>query len=1217
MGQSIKTYRRSILNLLNGRQGNATARQVMAPSIRALRSTTQSFILERLERRTLLTGTAGANVQISSPNEVSEVVNGFEGVQYDLSGVQIVPNQTVELDVEVYSSVTNAPTPTGTVTIEFPGLGANTTITLGPDIINGSPVAGAAVGSIEVSVPYATTTTVLPPQFQAIYNGDSNYRGYDSSLDPSEGTAGPGVYVFFPAQSADKLAFVQQPNATAAGDVLTPPVTVALEDSAGTIQTGDGGSVTLSINSGQPSTTLTGTLTEPAVNGIATFSNLTLSDSGQYTLKATGTDSASDILTPATSTPFNVTAGKLVFVKSPTSGTADEPLNPALQVKLEDGQGNVITDDSTTVITLTTVGLSSGYPISGDTATLSDGIATFSNVVLTKTGVYQLQAGDGADTSATTSKFKVAGDHLVIKTQPQSTESNDSIPLLVEILNANNQRDVNDTNDTVLTLNAITGGANAVLSGTTAVQFVGGLATFTAAAGPMIDAPGTYTFTVTEEEYSSGALTPTNVTTPVTTAKFNIGGAHLAFVKLPPGADVDTAIPFGIAYENSKNQVDKTQNGAGVQLALTPLMAGSTAVLGGVTTGNFVDGIASFTATSGPMINLAGDYTLTATDPTAPGVTPAQSAKITIAGLHLIFKSQVTTANVAAPIVLTVELVDSENKLFTSENTATVQLGVKAVLGGANAVLSGTTTRIFTGGIASFTVPAGPQLDTAGTYRFTATETGVAYAGTSPASTAPGLSAPIKVTGDMLKFLDGPPKSANVNDEFPITVALVDQKGNRVVTQNSDSVLLSLTALTGGANAVLGAVNETLIQRFAYGAAQLGNVYVNAPGTYTLTATQIDATTGQPTKLTVPLVSAAFKIEGLHVQVIDQPKDSDPYQPIAMKDALEDADGKIDTDATGYFLSLALDTVNGGTGASLIGGTNSATPFVNGVAEFTDPGPAIATGPGVVKISDNPGTFDFEATAWTTATGAATVLPAKTDPFKILPLHLDILSQPADAASFGPVNFKVALESPNGKTDVYANYSKLGTTLNTLSGGSGASEVGSAESIYFHNGIATSTDGLGGVGVNAVGTYTFTFAEVLGSAGTAVPATPTLTTAPFKVVPLTLVVTQQPANVAVQAPLAFTIALEDPNGATVVPVINSNGFASLITITGGAGAVLDQDNPVGILFTQGVGTASQYPYTINVPGTYELSIVVSFQNSLTGATASGTVSVTTAMFTVM
>lgn len=100
------------------------------------------------------------------------------------------------------------------------------------------------------------------------------------------------------------LAFVSQPVNTATGVVIAPPVTVAVVDVNGNTVTNSSIPVTLSFgNNPGDAGTLLGTLTQNAVNGIATFPDLsivTIADG--YTLLASGGG-----LNQGTSNAFNIT----------------------------------------------------------------------------------------------------------------------------------------------------------------------------------------------------------------------------------------------------------------------------------------------------------------------------------------------------------------------------------------------------------------------------------------------------------------------------------------------------------------------------------------------------------------------------------------------------------------------------------------------------------------------------------------------------------------------------------------------------------------------------------------------------------------------------------------------------------------------------------------------------------------------------------------------
>jgi hypothetical protein len=77
------------------------------------------------------------------------------------------------------------------------------------------------------------------------------------------------------AADAAKLVFGQAPVNTIAGAVITPAVTVLVEDAGGNLVSSTA-SITLAIGTNPSGGTLGGTVTMAASGGIATFNNLTI-----------------------------------------------------------------------------------------------------------------------------------------------------------------------------------------------------------------------------------------------------------------------------------------------------------------------------------------------------------------------------------------------------------------------------------------------------------------------------------------------------------------------------------------------------------------------------------------------------------------------------------------------------------------------------------------------------------------------------------------------------------------------------------------------------------------------------------------------------------------------------------------------------------------------------------------------------------------------------
>src|SRR5205823_4352562 len=80
--------------------------------------------------------------------------------------------------------------------------------------------------------------------------------------------------------TATQLAFIVQPSNTVAGATISPAVQVTALDPAGNPVPGFTGSVTVALGSNPGGSTLGGTTTVAAVNGVATFVDLSLNKTG-------------------------------------------------------------------------------------------------------------------------------------------------------------------------------------------------------------------------------------------------------------------------------------------------------------------------------------------------------------------------------------------------------------------------------------------------------------------------------------------------------------------------------------------------------------------------------------------------------------------------------------------------------------------------------------------------------------------------------------------------------------------------------------------------------------------------------------------------------------------------------------------------------------------------------------------------------------------------
>ncbi|MDB4966361.1 MAG: Peptidase families and domain protein [Myxococcales bacterium] len=198
----------------------------------------------------------------------------------------------------------------------------------------------------------------------------------------------------FVAGPGDHLRFVVQPSTTMAGVVLSPPVRVGIVDKLDN-QSTDEATITLASD-----TPFTGTATQTAASGVATFANLVLPAARTAVKLRASTPSLGMI----ESAPFDVVAGsaaRLVFKMQPASTTAGGTM-PNVIVEVQDAQGNRILNATTPVM----VSLASGSGALGGTTKVNAaaGVASFSNLNVTKAGTFALAAtgpGFAGDVSAT------------------------------------------------------------------------------------------------------------------------------------------------------------------------------------------------------------------------------------------------------------------------------------------------------------------------------------------------------------------------------------------------------------------------------------------------------------------------------------------------------------------------------------------------------------------------------------------------------------------------------------------------------------------------------------------------------------------------------------------------------------------------------------------------------------------------------------------------
>jgi hypothetical protein len=520
----------------------------------------------------------------------------------------------------------------------------------------------------------------------------------------------------------EQLRFLAQPAQGAPGSPIiaanSKPVTVEVLNASGTLDTAFNGSVIVAMGtdvSAGGNAVLSGTLTQNAVGGIATFSNLSIDKPSQsgldYTLKASLGDGDQTISTPfandqklvfatepvGTGVDLNVGYNPvLVYVDYPDGATVDPSYTGAVNLQLAHdptGQSELTNGTATGVVT----------------TNASSGVADFNDfgVVNNQTlaGVggqgFTVQASIAEGASAVSTPFNL-GDSLKFVQQPSSAVPGQS-PLsvmTVEVLTPQGQPDSTSGDTVTLSIAHDGSGKGATLGGTTTVPIntTTGIATFTNVT--LANQGGGYTL---QAALNSGGQ---NAVASVVSSSFTIGH-ELSFSTQPsntPVSSVMTPVVVSVLRPGT-NAVDATYNGP-VTLAINPAadpsngaasLSGSASV-----TVNAVNGSAVFTSLD---INSQGNgFGLLAT--LADGAQQASATfDVTQATAtstdHLVFKNAPTSTVLGQAIKTPVVTVNLPSGAVDTTFTGVVSLTLSGG-SGANAHLLGAMDVKAIAGTASF-----------------------------------------------------------------------------------------------------------------------------------------------------------------------------------------------------------------------------------------------------------------------------------------------------------------------------------------------------------------------------------------------------------------------------------------------------------------------------------------------------------------------------------
>jgi len=689
----------------------------------------------------------------------------------------------------------------------------------------GDPVAGATV-QIAAS---GTGNTLLQPTSPTDASGVASgslvttvAESKSISASISQGTiASTATAVFGPGPvSASSSTVVATPASVVADGVASATVTVTLRDASGNLVPGK--NVTLS------STGTQNAFTQPSATDLRGVAVGVIRSTRAESKVITATVDGAGLLQQPSVQFVAASAAKLAFTVPPGTVAATAAITPAVQVEIQDANGNRVAGSSLPV-TVSLAGGTSGAVLGGTrTVAAADGVAVFSDLSVDRAGTgYALIAGGPGLGTTTSAAFDVTagtggGNHLAFVARPSDTAAGAAISPAVQVALEDSSGNIISSVTAIVTVTLVGQGA---LSGTTSVATSSGIASF---GNLSIDRVQTGATLVASATGFSGA----------TSLSFNVSAgpaSRLVFTAQPSSAQSGAAIApaIQVAVQDALGNT-LTGDTRTISLAIGNNPGGAT--LSGATSAAAVAGVATL---SNVRLDKAGSgYTLVAS---ATGVTSAMSAGFDVtpgpASRLSFLQSPPSSVTAGATFTPTVQVAVEDaagNVVPGATNAVTV-----ALTGGVpGAVLSGALTQAAVGGIATF---GGLSVDKQGnSYALSATAAALSSATSSSFSVVAGPPA-------RLAFGQQPTDADDhVAIRPPVTVGILDSQGN--LTNSTATVTMSLASNPAGGT-LLGATSSAAVA----GVATFSNLSIDKVGTYQLGASLAGVTGAASTSFFIRL----------------------------------------------------------------------------------------------------------------------------------------------------------------------------------------------------------------------------------------------------------------------------------------------------------------------------------------------------------------------------
>jgi hypothetical protein len=928
------------------------------------------------------------------------------------------------------------------------------------------------------------------------------------------------------AGAASQLVFTQDPTTVAGGATMAPAVTITALDAQQNIATGFAGNVTIAITGGTGTggAILSGLQTVGATAGVASFSNLSIDKAGTaYTFTAT-----SAALTSATSNAFDVVIGaatKLVFSVPPSNLVTGGTMTPAVQVTAQDAGNNTVLS-FTGDITMTIGTNPSGGTLSGTTTVAAvAGVASFSTLSLDKSGTgYTLAASAAALTGATSTTFDVAAGAaktLVFTVQPTSGPAGVAIAPAVAVTAYDSLNNIATGFTGNIAMAIGTNPASGILSGTTSVAAVAGVASF---ANLKIDKMGTgYTLVASSSGLTSAQSAPFDILIGLATKLAVTVGP----VSTVAGAPITPAIQ--ISAQDAAGNLVPTFVGS-ITLAIKSGTGTSGATLRGTTTVGAVAGVATFSTIN---IDKSGNgYVLNASSTGLTGVSTGSFNITAGPAVALVYTVQPALAQKSGSNLtptIKVAAVDSMlNTVTTFTANITMAIGTNAgtPLPGT---LSGTLVVKASAGVSSFN---SLKIDKVGTgYTLLASATGLLSATSTPFNVGPG-------NATHLGFTAQPQSTTSLATLPPIGVTAFDAAGN-VATGFTSNITMAI-----GTNPIfpnLPTLSGTLTVKAVAGVSTFSTLKIDSVANgYTLAATSTGVTGA---------TSAAFDItNGSTLSFTVQPTAVNQGTAItpAVQVTAKDNIGNVLTSFTGN-VTVAIAAGTGTVGAAL-GGTKTVAA-VAGVATFS------------TLTVDKAGTgYKLTASASGLTTGTSNAFTVNSTVGTATKLGFTVQPSTAPAGATIIPGIVVAVQDAAGNTVT----GLVGTITIAFGSNPTGATLGGTLTVNINGGLGNFSN----LTVSKAGTYTLAATTslaltpatsqsfVITTAATthfAFTQQPVTTTAGLAITPAVVVTAQNASNATVTSftgPVTVAIAAgTGANGATLGGTLTVNAVSGVATFS--------------------------------------------------------------------